>query len=93
MYFERAHAKSQILCISKINVSLLRQLTQVEASWMYSTFNDCDLQIDLVQVLIILFINLHVVTISLLQGVNRILLYSTVVIKGHTCMSVTLEIS
>ena len=48
MYFERAHAKSQILCISKINVSLLRQ-----ASWMYSTFNDCELQIDLVQVLII----------------------------------------
>lgn len=59
---------------------------------MYSTFNACDLQIDLVQV-IILLINLHVVTISLLQGVNKILLYSTVVIKGHKCMSVTLEIS
>lgn len=87
MYFERANAKSQILCVSKINVSLLRQ-----ASCMYSTFNDCELQIDLVQV-IILFINLHVVTISLLQGVNRILLYSTVVIKGHTCISVILEIS
>ena len=59
---------------------------------MYSTFNVCDLLIDLVQV-IILLINLHVVTISLLQGVNRILLYSTVVIEGHKCMSVTLEIS
>lgn len=61
---------------------------------MYSTFSGCELQIDLLQV-IILFINLSVVSplFSLLQGVNKILLYSTVVIKGHTCMSVTVEIS